>query len=738
MKYFGRKSGGARDESERLENTIANYETRFSAIGQTPPEPQQESNLLLKALDILDRPRNAVVGGIKAGMQGGDILQAAAKGFTGQQKTNVSELLPDVENPIARGALGFAGDVLADPLTYLTLGGAGVAKGAAGQGAKTLLKFAGQPVADVTPVASAIGKAVEATKLPELVGPIFSNRYIRKGAVSSAELPDVEKARDLILDTPRWVKGQQQQALDDISGKFKYFSKEASEQASGIIERGMKGGSIEGQQAAQVAQQITQETAAKDTAAGIQFDRIPNYVRHLYKDPPEKVMAVLNSYQQRMARLSPTGAFQKQRTIPTIAQAKAMGLTPIEDVRLLTSVREMEGIRLRSMEKMYGDLKMMGSNVISKADQAPAGWVSLPAKQLKDYAVHPEVARFLDRFNSVMETDEGVRTLGHMLNSVQNVWKGLVTAPNPAFHVRNAMGNVFNNFLGGVVNPKFYALAATIQRGADDVLELGGQQMTGQEVKNLFRNQGLEGYGFFYGETPMKYFKEAEQKFAPKRNIVASAALNPIQTGRRAGDAIETNAKMAHFLDKLAKGFTPKEAVESVRKYLFDYSDLTKAETKIRGIIPFYTWTRKNVPLQLEAMIKQPGKFTAMNKAVENARQVTGVTEDDTPDWMKGEMAIPVQVGPDGNKQFLMLDLPMTNLNMIGDAKNTAKNALGMLSPLAKIPIEVGTGRQIFTGAPIEKYPGARGRVGNVEMPAWSAYALKQLGPMPRAAATGM
>ena len=44
--------------------------------------------------------------------------------------------------------------------------------------------------------------------------------------------------------------------------------------------------------------------------------------------------------------------------------------------------------------------------------------------------------------------------------------------------------------------------------------------------------------------------------------------------------------------------------------------------------------------------------------------------------------------------------------------------------------------QQIFTGAPIEQYAGAQSQVGGVSMPSKAAYALNQLGSMPRSALT--
>ena len=50
-----------------------------------------------------------------------------------------------------------------------------------------------------------------------------------------------------------------------------------------------------------------------------------------------------------------------------------------------------------------------------------------------------------------------------------------------------------------------------------------------------------------------------------------------------------------------------------------DYGDLTPTEHSIKKVAAFYTWTRKNAPLQVAEMARQPGKFTAVAKAYDAA-----------------------------------------------------------------------------------------------------------------------
>lgn len=779
---------GSDDYESQLDRRIQNYNTRFQAIGQTPPEPKKPGNFLTKALDIIDRPRNAIVNAIQDSKTGENSWrQGFMEGLKGQEKAYVSDLLPQNMNKTARGVLGFAGDVLLDPTTYV---GVGAAKSIGAQGGKRFLKFMGQNVADVTPITSRIGQAVEKTGIPKLLSPLNPG-YIDKTNITSPEqLQNIQAIANRTRYLPQTIRGQQQIARDSMKEAWKGVRGEVAEQVPGLMEAPIEtynqnllplpkkkvgasapltlkdvpenlntmirssyklGNKPDTQtiEAARIAHRLTKETAQKDIEAGIEFGQLPFYVKHLYEGnvPEATLQKVLNAYQQKGAMLNKKASFQKERTIDTIAEAERMAkfakdemginLKPIKDIRVLTTVRELEGIAQRATRKLYDDIVKMGDTVIADADKAPRGWVVMPVEQFKGKAIHPEVARHLERFTQVTRSVDGMEGVANLFNHVQSLWKGWVTTSVP-FHIRNALGNVYNNFLEGVVNPHMYSIATDIQAGMNRQYVLNGQRYTGQQIRQLFRQQGLEGFGIFEGESLRNLTREVQEDFG-KKNL----SVNPlnkdfalVRGSRAVGDKLETNAKLAHFVDKMAKGWTPEQAAQSVRKYLFDYGDLTPTEIKLRNIFPFYTWTKKNIPLQLESLITQPGKPAAVNKLVENMRNVQGVQESDMPDWLAEEMAIPIMVDENDNQIYLKPDLPIANLNMFGGLSDTLRNATGMISPLFKVPLELGMERQIFTGQPIEKYPGAQVNWAGHQVPAKVGYALNQFGSMPRTAAS--
>lgn len=177
-----------------------------------------------------------------------------------------------------------------------------------------------------------------------------------------------------------------------------------------------------------------------------------------------------------------------------------------------------------------------------------------------------------------------------------------------------------------------------------------------------------------------KDFKDAEKNLLEKagkrqdgnlrtlgRNIAAKSPkplktlgrkINPlssenvlIKTGTSFNAAVENNARMAHFLaanDQNVQLFKSSKAAmdasaQSVRKYLFDYSDLSSREQQtFKRISPFYTFTRKAIPLYLEKLVTNPGKFQRLEYAKDALVSKSEYQGEDIPSFIKEQGGIPL------------------------------------------------------------------------------------------------
>jgi hypothetical protein len=97
---------------------------------------------IVKALDLLDAPRNELMGVLFSGIEKRK-REAGETGTFGSGKVYFSDVLKDmgVQNKVVRGVVGFIGDVALDPLTFAGPAGWGFkASNAAGQGVRVGLR----------------------------------------------------------------------------------------------------------------------------------------------------------------------------------------------------------------------------------------------------------------------------------------------------------------------------------------------------------------------------------------------------------------------------------------------------------------------------------------------------------------------------------------------------------------------------------------------------------------------
>lgn len=352
------------------------------------------------------------------------------------------------------------------------------------------------------------------------------------------------------------------------------------------------------------------------------------------------------------------------------------------------------------------------------------GWKTTSLKLLKDAdgkALYfpSAVAGHLDEIFEKYSNPELMNIFLKKFKTMQNTWKGIVTYLNVPFHARNAVSNVWQNYLAGVVpGEKAYFIAAKIK--GDLAL---GKKLTGKNEKYMaeFLSEGLGGIGQM-GADIQKSLKEPGKLYK-----------YTFGWGRAIGETIEDHAKLAHFISKRKKGFSSGAAARSAQKYLFDYGDLSDFEQMwMKSIAPFYTWSRKNMPLQIETLIKTPEKIARMGKlkaAIEQGYDKKNKPKAMLlPKWMKERM--PIYMGGDKNiSKFSMLGgwLPSAD---IGDVLEPLKTAFSNVSPFLKGGFELNANYNTFFRQEISQYPGQREKFLGLHIPRGWKFVLQQIRPL--------
>ena len=392
---------------------------------------------------------------------------------------------------------------------------------------------------------------------------------------------------------------------------------------------------------------------------------------------------------------------------------------------LTTAKRSALAERAVAQKQLFDDVAKIkgpdGESLLRRADdpsvRRPLGWETIDAGPLGAFHAPKEVAKEIAQVRSVIVNDDSIREFTGLLGRLNTLWKGYATVPvlhgGAGFHMRNATGNVWNNFLAGVKNPRHYARASKIQsslaKARGDVTKLKPVE---QRIVEMAKKHGVLDEGFFMHDLfdPAQQGGKLGRVAKDQRGARVKAAVNPLSTenvairsGRRIGSAVENNARLAHFIAKLDELGSADEAARSVKKYLFDYGDLTPFERdKLKKVAAFYTWTRKNTPLQFAEMARQPGKFTG----VAHAYDASGGPQDQEslPPFLQGEPYAVSRVF--GQDMALMADLPMFSALRTTNPGGADETATGMFSGflpgLVKLAMEENSDQDLFSGKKID------------------------------------
>lgn len=323
--------------------------------------------------------------------------------------------------------------------------------------------------------------------------------------------------------------------------------------------------------------------------------------------------------------------------------------------------------------------------------------------------------------------------LGHVLkvtDYMTNFFKAYATL-TPGFIWRNTFGGVFNNMLAGVDETTYplFAKARRADMKAMEAIRRGESVDRWAAVNKAVGGKAGDAYrtvteGGILGEMGQSTeFAETLRKGRKSglARVADSATNNPLTRAvQHANVRMEANLRGTLAMDSVLKGKGLEGAWDDVLKYHFDYADLSHFERgTMRRIFPFYTWTRKNLPLQMESFIRSPGKFNRYN-AVKRNMELGQQEEDLVPSWFRDSLGIrtPFTTGDlpflgDPSKEdsiYLIPDLPMRDLSLLS---GNPDKWWGMLNPLWKAPIEQQSGVALWNGVPF--------REGWVTAPIWAS-----------------
>jgi hypothetical protein len=424
----------------------------------------------------------------------------------------------------------------------------------------------------------------------------------------------------------------------------------------------------------------------------------------------------------------------------------------------------------------------------------------IPHPRLKGLKFHPEVRKAFQRqINDIEQGAWRANTKAtRMIAQSTRVWKSSVTIYYPIHHIRNLIGDSWNMWWAGINDPRVFtkaakvlesqkmrygeaiksgnldAIEALINKNALDAMSMGRKEASATDViiktkKGLkINSEQLWSSGFerglflnynkiedLYGQTPMgAIFKNTPEDSALRR-LSAPFGGRAHHVAAKISEHREHYVRMAHYIGavekRLKSGRTDlqkiyDEAAHEVRKWHPDGSDLTRFEQQARILIPFYSWTRKEIPLLLQTLVQKPAKIAAFPRAERALAGGSGIDVNDQqgfldpypndqlfPYWIRASGIGPIGDpeshsavakfwskfaatsqglnGPEGytiiNPSNPFQDVA-TQIFGFGRPQDSFRAISNSLNPGVQIPMNIME-NQTFSGAPISKQSGGLG-----------------------------
>lgn len=309
-------------------------------------------------------------------------------------------------------------------------------------------------------------------------------------------------------------------------------------------------------------------------------------------------------------------------------------------------------------------------------------------------------------------------------DAITSLFKRSVTGLFIPFHIRNFVSGMIQNFevLGpAALNPKAIAagqklawMQATKTKAPRGTMTVAGQEVSMQQVYKQFIDRF--GSDSFYAndfETAISagsQLKRAEpilsksaarstlgfekENFLP---LVGQDAI-PMRAARAVGQYIEHQQKATAYMVGLSQGKSIKDSLKLAETAGFDYRSLTAFESQIlRRIIPFYSFTRKNIELQLKTLGENPQRINQILAFFGNMGDKPDEEERQSlPKYIQNSIGVKMEDLPNGIKQYITgFGTPVEAFASLVN-ENPILYAISQSNPLIKAPVELGIGKDSF------------------------------------------
>ena len=349
-------------------------------------------------------------------------------------------------------------------------------------------------------------------------------------------------------------------------------------------------------------------------------------------------------------------------------------------------------------------------DLFKELDRAGVGSADI-AKALKETAIPVEYVAPLNDMLRMSDAKKNALVWGY--EQCLKQLRPLMLA-KPTTQLRNFISSISMAWAAGDLTPSgianfgktfkysLYNLAGHPEKMADVMVNIRGKNYAIRELFDCFTQFGGVNSTRHLAEFANGGVSKLEKNLTTTRDVLS---LYNSKTSQFVEDAFRFN----HFLNRIQKGDSVADAVESCAKFFYDYNDLSKFESNVlRNVFPFYTFYRKNMEANARYILSNLGYALAPLKAAHNINAISDHSPGAYPlewlnnswdEWKARRGAVRL---PGSNKLFLMeVYFPQTAIASFNPF-NAFSDLSDMVSPALKMPIELFSNHDFYTGRPIK------------------------------------
>ena len=340
----------------------------------------------------------------------------------------------------------------------------------------------------------------------------------------------------------------------------------------------------------------------------------------------------------------------------------------------------------------------MGINPATAVKNAREAWKMVRAQAAGDRDVLREMA-----VKGRSAADHFDDALGQVVNSHQ--------AADATMHLRQSGETIdpFNTSIGSMLNKTvrgdFAGAKAEGRQMVSESWNAAGKTIDNQNVDRPFATQA--------GKSIKQPLNALFQQGLIRRVWQPWAHLNGM-----ANDWLKVTA----YLSLLDDGYDATSAARLISEKMLDMSVLTSTDRAARRFVPFYNWMKNSGVLGAREFLRNP-KFFSIAPKVKQALEESfngeqNLPENARPSWIRDQLALQIGTNPDTRRALtLTSSLPTEaatyGLSFLfspfmgaGALQDSLAYGINSLSPVAKIPLELGSRREFFTKRTIDAQGG--------------------------------